>query len=177
MTNTAIFLSQVNQYNLTHTIKLKFGRYFYFCWMEVGIFIFVSSFWGEMMIWPIWVWASLCMCERDRGRERERRGREMQFVTLGERRVEKFIVACTLLSLESRDQGYSFFLLLPDSIPTGLHRNNCHSNNIFCVRKEISQFTYFKKSLISRLTKNEYNLLADCDRIMEESNLTITLIN
>ena len=76
MTNTAIFLSQVNQYNLTHTIKLKFGRYFYFCWMEVGIFIFVSSFWGEMMIWPIWVWASLCMCERDRGRERETRKRD-----------------------------------------------------------------------------------------------------
>ena len=47
---------------------------------------------------------------------------------------------------------------------------------IFSVEQRDFPTHLFCESLIPRLTKNEYNLLAGCNRIMEQSNLTISII-
>lgn len=94
MSNTAIFLSQVSQYNLTHTIKLKFWKYFYFCQMKVGVYVFccccfiVLGLDDDLACFCVFVYVCFCVCVC------------VHFcVILGETRTEKFTAACTLFHL------------------------------------------------------------------------------
>ena len=95
----------------------------------------------------------VCVCVCVCMRERER-------MTPGERRVEKFIASCTLLSYDHRAWGDSFIYFLTH----------------FQQWQRDFPIHLFQESLISRLTKNKYSHMAGCNRLMEQSNLTISIM-